>query len=206
MKLELPPLPYAKHELEPHMSRETVELHYEKHHRGYLHKLLSLIVDTPEAERTLEALVRSSHGAVFNNAAQVWNHNFFWDSMTPRGGGPPEGQVARLVEESFHDFAHFRERWIETGEAHFGSGYLWLVLDGDRLRIVDMHDADNPLTKGRFPLLNCDLWEHAYYVDHRNERGRYLATFVDHLLNWEFVEERLDIAHAAMLPREKRGD
>src|SRR5262245_3374908 len=107
MKLELPPLPYAFHELEPHMSRETVELHYEKHHRGYLHKLQTLICDGPEAERTLEALVRSSEGAVFNNAAQVWNHNFFWESMRPKAGGPPEGEIARLIEDSFHTFTHF---------------------------------------------------------------------------------------------------
>ena len=206
MKLELPPLPYAANDLEPHMSRETVELHYEKHHRGYLHKLQALIVDGPEADRTLEALVRSSQGAVFQNAAQVWNHNFFWESMTPRGGGPPEGEIARLIDDAFGNFSHFRERWIEIGEGQFGSGYVWLVLDGDHLRCISTHDADNPLTMGRFPLLTCDVWEHAYYVDHRNERGRYLATFIDHLASWELVEERLDIAHAAMLPREKRGD
>jgi superoxide dismutase, Fe-Mn family len=202
MKLELPPLPYAKNELEPHMSRETVELHYEKHHRGYLNKLQSLIADKPEADRTLEALVRSSSGPVYNNAAQVWNHTFFWDSMTPRGGGKPSGEIARLIDDGFQSFEYFRERWIDVGEARFGSGYVWLVLDGERLRCIDTHDADNPLTMGRFPLLTCDVWEHAYYVDHRHERARYLATFLDHLVNWEFIEERLDIAHAAMLPRE----
>jgi Fe-Mn family superoxide dismutase len=192
MKFELPPLPYAREDLEPHMGRETLELHYEKHHRGYLEKLRKAIEGKPEAEKSLEEIIRSSAGPVFDNAAQVWNHTFFWRCMQRRGGGEPGGEVARRIRDAFGSFDSFRESWISTGVSRFGSGYVWLILDRGRLRCVETLNADNPLADGHVPLLTCDVWEHAYYLDHRNARGRYLETFLDHLVNWDFVAERLE--------------
>jgi Fe-Mn family superoxide dismutase len=186
MKFELPPLPYAKNALEPHMGRETLEYHYEKHHRGYLAKLEEAIQGTPQAKKSLEDIIRSSKGPVFNNAAQVWNHTFFWNCMEPKGGGEPGGDVAHLIRESFGSFADFRDQFIDSGESHFGSGYVWVILGDHRdLRIVTTANADNPLTKDLTPLLTCDLWEHSYYLDHRNERAKYLEVFLRHLVNWD---------------------
>jgi len=191
MKFELPPLPYAKDALEPHMGRETLEFHYEKHHRGYLTKLKAAIEGKPEADRSLEEIIRSSQGGVFNNAAQVWNHTFFWNSMEPKGGGEPGGDVAARIRDSFGSYEKFKEAFTSTGAGRFGSGYAWLVLDGDRLRCVDTLNAETPLTTDQKPLLTCDVWEHAYYLDHRNDRGAYLKTFLEHLVNWEVLEQQL---------------
>lgn len=191
MKFELPPLPYSKKALEPHMSRETLEYHYEKHHRGYLTKLKGLIEGKPEAQKPLEEIVRSSDGNVFNNAAQVWNHSFFWNGMQPKGGGEPGGDLARRLRDSFGSLEKFHEEFVTTGKGRFGSGYTWLILDGDRLRCVATLNAENPLVHRQTPLLTCDVWEHAYYLDHRNERGKYLDVFLRHLVNWDFVEEQL---------------
>jgi Fe-Mn family superoxide dismutase len=196
MKFELAPLPYAKHALEPYMSRETLEYHYEKHHRGYLRKLQGLIDRTPEAEKSLEDLICSADGKVFDNAAQVWNHTFFWNCMQPKGGGEPEGDLAHLIRDTFGSFRNFKESFATVGEGRFGSGYVWLVLDRNRLSCINTPNAANPLMTKRTPLLTCDVWEHAYYLDHRNNRGKYLDIFLRHLVNWDFVSEQLKRAKA----------
>jgi Fe-Mn family superoxide dismutase len=192
MQFELTPLPYAKNALEPHMGRETLEFHYEKHHRGYLEKLREKIEGKPEAEKSLVEIIRSSDGAVFNHAAQVWNHTFFWESMEPKGGGEPTGEAARRIRDSFGSLDRFREAFVSTGMSRFGSGYVWLILDGDRVRCTETLNAENPLTTDATPLVGCDVWEHAYYLDHRNDRGRYLDTFLRHLVSWERVCERIE--------------
>lgn len=183
------PLPYDTHALEPHIGRETVTFHFAKHHAGYARKLKELIAGKPQEKQSLEWIVRTSEGAIFNNAAQIWNHDFYWRSMHPGGGGAPSGPLDEAIVAGFGSFAKFRDAFLEAGAGHFGSGWLWLALHRDRLRITTTHDADLPLRHGEIPLLCADLWEHAYYLDYRNERARYLETFVDHLVNWEFAAE-----------------
>lgn len=196
MEFEIPPLPYAKDALEPHVSAETLELHYEKHHRGYLDKLRKGIEGKPEAEKSLEDLIQSASGDVFNNAAQVWNHSFYWMSMHPDGGGEPEeAAITGLIDSSFGSYDAFREAFADAANGEFGSGWAWLVRDpAGRLRVRSSSDADNPLRKNLVPLLTLDVWEHAYYVDYRNERARYVDAFLDHLLNWDFVAANLTLA------------
>jgi Fe-Mn family superoxide dismutase len=192
MRFELQPLPWAKDALEPFMSRETIEYHYEKHHRGYLTKLRTAIAETPQAQQSLEELIRNAQGAVFNNAAQVWNHDFFWQCMEPRGGGEPSGEIGHRLRDAFGSFAAFRETFVNVGTACFGSGYVWLIVDRDgSLRVVATANADNPLTKRQVPLLGCDVWEHAYYLDHRNARGTFLETFLDRLVSWDRLTDLL---------------
>lgn len=170
------------------MSRETLEYHYEKHHRGYMNKLKSALEGTPEAEKSLEEILRTSEGSVFNHAAQVWNHSFFWNCMEPGGGGQPGGDVAHWIKESFGSFDGFREQFTAAGTAQFGSGYVWLILDEQhKMRIVSTANAGNPLTEGHTTLLTCDVWEHAYYLDHRNARGKYLDAFLTNLVNWDHM-------------------
>ncbi|MGE0022020.1 MAG: superoxide dismutase [Hyphomicrobium sp.] len=198
MKFELPPLPYAKDALEPHMGRETLEYHYEKHHRGYLKKLQGLIQGTPRAEQSLEDIIRTADGSVFNNAAQVWNHTFFWNCMEPNGGGEPSGDLAHLIRDSFGSFLEFKAQFVATGKGRFGSGYVWLVLDNSVLRCIATLNADNLLLGRQTPLLTCDLWEHAYYLDHRNDRGKYLDVFLRYLVNWDFVAQQLKQARRGL--------
>lgn len=192
MKFELPPLPYAKDALEPHLSAETVELHYEKHHKGYLEKLRKSIEGKPEAQRSLEDLIRDARGDLFNNAAQVWNHTFYWMSLRPGGGGKPGEPLLGAIESSFGSLDRFREQFAEAANGEFGSGWAWLVQDpAGRLSVRSSSDAENPLQRNLTPLLTLDVWEHAYYVDYRNERARYVEAFLDHLLNWDFVAANL---------------
>lgn len=192
MDFAVAPLPYAKNALEPVMSEQTLEYHYEKHHKGYMTKLKSLIGETPDSTKSLTEVICSSKGAVFNNAAQVYNHTFFWDGMKPGGGGaPPNGPVRDLLERDFGGHAKFREAWINAGMGRFGSGYVWLVLDQSRATIVDTANAETPLTSAATPLLTTDLWEHAYYLDHRNLRQSFLEVFCDKLINWDFVAKNL---------------
>lgn len=191
MKFELPPLPYSKDALEPHMSRETLEYHYEKHHRDYLNKLQKAIEGKPAANESLETIIKTSDGYVFNNAAQVWNHTFFWNCMQPRGGGEPGGEIARRLRDAFGGWDKFRDTFVQTGKSRFGSGYVWLVLDKGQIRCIETLNAENPLVHGTTALLTCDVWEHSYYLDHRNQRGKYLDVFLRHLVNWDFVEEQL---------------
>ena len=198
MKFEIPSLPYAKDALEPHLSAETLELHYEKHHKGYLRKLQNEIDGKPEAERELEDLVRTSGGDVFNNAAQIWNHSFYWKSMKPGGGGSPTGDLAKEIEKYFGSADGFRQTFRAAATGEFGSGWAWLVRGPlGRLSVRSSSDADNPVHKGLTPLLTIDVWEHAYYVDYRNERGRYVDAFLEHLVDWDFVARNLDAAKRA---------
>ena len=195
MKFEIPPLPYPKNGLAPFIGGETVELHYEKHHKGYLDKLSKLLRGKPEAELSLEELIRTARGDVFNNAAQVWNHDFYWHSMQPGGGGEPTRELANRIDESFGSYIEFRAQFAEAAVGEFGSGWAWLVkgLDG-RLLVCNSNDAENPIQRDLVPLLTIDVWEHAYYLDYRNERARYVEMFLDHLLNWDFVATHLALA------------
>ncbi len=191
MKFEVAPLPYGKDALAPVMSAETLEFHYEKHHKGYMTALKGLLEGKPEAERSLEEVIKTSSGKVFNNAAQVWNHTFFWDGMKPAGGGAPSGDVADLLTRDFGGIDKFREAFINGGLGRFGSGYVWLVLSEGKAKIIDTPNAETPLTTADKALLTADVWEHAYYLDHRNARKAFLEAFCDKLVNWDAVAQRL---------------
>ena len=192
LKFELPSLPYAKDALEPHLSARTVHVHYEKHHRGYLAKLRQAIEDKPEADRELEEIIRSSDRGVFNLAAQVWNHGFYWNSLRPHGGGRPDGELLSKIQRSFGSFDDFKRAFAEAANGQFGSGWAWLLLDAHgRLRVRSTPDAENPLGSGQRPLLTIDVWEHAYYLDYQNERAKYVEGVIDHLLDWDFAQRRM---------------
>lgn len=191
MHLELPALPYAKDALEPHLSARTLDFHYEKHHRGYITKLKQAVEGTPAAQQGLTELIETAAGDVFNHAAQVWNHTFYWRSMTP-GRTQPGGELKRAIERDFGSLADLKHLLAEVAAGEFGSGWAWLVKNrGDHLAVLSTHDADNPLRHGQTPLLTIDVWEHAYYLDYQNDRARYLEGVIDHLLNWEFAEHNL---------------
>ena len=192
MIFEVPPLPYPKDALEPAISRNTLEFHYEKHHKGYMAKLKAAIEGTPEAEKSLEEIIKTSKGEVFNNAAQVHNHTFFWECMKPDGGGaPPMGPVQDLIKRDFGDWIKIRTKFVQFGMKRFGSGYVWLVLQDGRAKIVSTANADTPLKSGIQCLLTADVWEHAYYLDYQNKRDSFLETFCDKLINWSFVQQQL---------------
>jgi Fe-Mn family superoxide dismutase len=191
MDFEVAPLAYAKDALEPVMSRETIEFHYEKHHKGYMAKLKSLLDGKPDAGKSLEDIIKSSSGAVFNNAAQVHNHSFFWQSLKVGGGGSPNGEVGALITRDFGGWDKFRQRWIDAGMGRFGSGWVWLVLEGGTAKILDTPNAETPLTTSARPLLTADVWEHAYYIDYRNARQAFLEAFCDKLINWDQVLRNL---------------
>lgn len=200
----LPELPYAFDALEPHMSARTLRCHYGDHHRGYVDKLNDAIVDVDFEFRTIEDLVRRAAGRddlkhVYDNAAQVANHAFFWNCMKPSGGGQPGSRLKQAIDRDFGSFAAFRNVFIERATGRFGSGYVWLVRRGDELVIRDTGNADPPYVLGRSrdgasddPILCCDLWEHAYYLDYENARGEFVATFLDRLTDWDFVAARFD--------------
>ena len=191
MAFELPPLPYADDALMPHISAETLAYHYGKHHRAYVNNLNKLTEGTEWADASLEDIIRRADGAIFNNGAQVWNHSFYWSCMSPSGGGGPTGEVATRINSSFGSFAEFRERFTAEAAGRFGSGWAWLVnAPSGQLSIVSTSNAGNPLRDGEKPLLTCDVWEHAYYIDYRNARPEYLEHFWD-LVNWGFVAENL---------------
>lgn len=189
MKFQLDPLPYDYDALEPVISRRTLEFHYDAHHQGYLEKLEGQIGGTPQAERPLVGIVRESDGGVFNNAAQVWNHAFYWRSLKPGGGGQPGAELADAVADRFGSLDALREAFLDEGGSHFGSGWLWLVREGQGLELVSTHDAGNPLTKGQVPLLAVDLWEHAFYLDYQDRKKAYLEAVFDHLLHWDFATD-----------------
>jgi superoxide dismutase, Fe-Mn family len=191
MAIELPPLPYAGDALAPHISKETLDFHYGKHHQTYVTNLNNLIAGTPNADKGLEEIVKSSQGGVFNNAAQVWNHTFYWSSMKPKGGGQPTGAIASAINESFGDYATFRKQLTEAALTQFGSGWAWLVKEGGKLKVVKTPNAETPLTTAAKPILTVDVWEHAYYIDFRNARAKYVDTFLDHLVNWDFANKNL---------------
>ena len=192
MDFRLLPLPYPKDALEPAMSRETIEHHYERIHRGYLDELRAALRDRAEADQPIERIVLGSSSRLFSLAAQVYDHNFFWNSLRPQGGGaPPAGPVSDLLERSFGGWDAFRHEWIRAGADRFGSGYLWLTVEDGQAEILPTPNAETPLAMGSCPLLVVDLWEHAYYLDYRERREQYLEAFCDKLANWEFVAENL---------------
>lgn len=192
MAISIPELPYSKSALEPHISKETLEYHYGKHHKTYVDKLNELIKGTEFEKMTLEEIVKKSSEKIFNNAAQAWNHDFYWHCLAPRGGGEPTGKVADAITKNFGSFAKFKEEFTNTAINTFGSGWAWLVKKSDgSLAIESTPNAKTPLTESnKTPLLTCDVWEHAYYIDYRNVRPEYLKAFW-HLVNWEFVEKNL---------------
>jgi Fe-Mn family superoxide dismutase len=188
MAIDLPALPYSDTALEPHISERTISFHYGKHHAAYVNNLNGLIEGTDHADSSLEDIVRAAGpGGLFNNAAQVWNHTFYWNCMSPEGGGDPSGDLAAAIESSFGSVDAFKEQFKADSVGNFGSGWTWLVREGDGLAIVKTDDADTPLAHGQTALLTIDVWEHAYYLDYQNARPAYVDTFIEHLLNWEFV-------------------
>jgi Fe-Mn family superoxide dismutase len=188
MAIELPPLPYADDALDPHISTRTISFHYGKHHATYVTNLNGLIDGTEHADKSLEQIVLDAGpGGLFNNAAQVWNHTFYWNSMTPSGGGDPSGDLAKAIDASFGSASDFKQQLVDKAKGNFGSGWTWLIKDGTGLAIVNTDDADTPLKHGQTALLTVDVWEHAYYLDYQNARPAYLETFVEKLLNWEFA-------------------
>jgi Fe-Mn family superoxide dismutase len=193
MPFTLPFLPYDKTALAPHISAETLEYHHGKHHQAYVTNLNKLLEGKPEAQKSLEDLIASSGaGPVFNNAAQVWNHTFYWHSMKPAGGGEPSGDLADAIKRDFGSFAKFSEDFSSAAATQFGSGWAWLVLGKDKkLAVTKTPNADLPLLHGQTPLLTIDVWEHAYYIDFRNQRPKYIETFLKHLVNWDFAVENL---------------
>ena len=195
MAFELPALPYAQDALAPEMSAETFSFHYGKHHQAYVTNLNKMIEGTDYAGKSLEDIIKSSDGGVFNNAAQVWNHTFFWHSMKPGGGGAPTGAIADAINKDFGSYDKFAEEFKAAGAGQFGSGWAWLVKNGDKLEVRKTLNAETPLTEsGVTPLLTMDVWEHAYYLDYQNRRPDYISTFLDHLVNWEFAAENLAAA------------
>ena len=197
MAFELKPLPFPKESLGPTMSASTLEHHHEKHHAAYVKKLNELIAGTKYASMELEAIVRASAKGegkdkkIFNNAAQVWNHDFFWESIAPNGGGTPPDPVLKRLVSSFGSHENFRDRFVEASVDHFGSGWAWLVAKDGKLGIVTTHDANNPLTTNQQALWTCDLWEHAYYLDYQQERATFVKAVIENLANWQFVGKRL---------------
>jgi Fe-Mn family superoxide dismutase len=196
MAIKLPSLPYAKDALEPHVSAKTFSYHYDRHHRAYVDKLNGLIDGTDYADLALEQIIDKSRakgdGGVFNNAAQVWNHTFLWESMSPKGGQQPGGPLKKLIEKSFGDLDTFKDKFREAAMTQFGSGWAWLVLDGGKVRIVATGNAETPVATPLIPLLTLDVWEHAYYLDYQNDRKGYVDAFLDNLINWDFAAANLD--------------
>lgn len=191
MAFELPALPYEKNALEPYISAETLEYHYGKHHNAYVTNLNNLIKGTEFEGKSLEEIIKTSSAGVFNNAAQVWNHTFYWHCLAPKAGGEPTGAVAQAINDSFGSFAEFKEQFSDAAVKNFGSGWTWLVKKADgKLAIVNTSNAATPLTTEDKPLLTVDVWEHAYYIDYRNARPKYLENFWA-LVNWDFVAKNL---------------
>ncbi len=183
----LPDLPYAQDALEPHISSETLHYHHDKHHQTYVTNLNKLIEGTEFADASLEEIIKKASGGIFNNGAQVWNHTFYWNCMAPNAGGAPSGDLAAAIDSTFGSFDAFKEKFTTMGATNFGSGWTWLVKNADgSIEIVNTSNAGNPLTNDQTPLLTCDVWEHAYYIDYRNLRPKYIESFWN-LVNWDFV-------------------
>jgi Fe-Mn family superoxide dismutase len=196
MAIHLPVLPYEKDSLAPTISQQTIEFHYGKHHNAYVTNTNKLIEGTDLAEQDLETIIKraaqdASMSAIFNNAAQVWNHSFYWACILPGGGGAPQGPIAEKIVTSFGSYEKFAEEFKNAGVTQFGSGWAWLVLKDNRLEIMKTSNADTPLAHGLKSLLTVDVWEHAYYLDYQNRRPDYLSAFLDRLINWDFVNAQL---------------
>ncbi|ARN85156.1 superoxide dismutase [Candidatus Nucleicultrix amoebiphila] len=199
MSFTLPPLPFEKSALEPHISANTLNFHYDKHHQAYVTNLNKLTEGTPLSSKSLEEVIlesanNSERVGIFNNAAQVWNHTFYWNCLSPTGGGEPMSDVLALIERDFGSFEVFQEQFKNMAVSQFGSGWAWLVFDKGALKITKTSNADLPLAHGQVALLTCDVWEHAYYLDFQNRRPDYVDTFLKHLVNWEFVAKTLQKA------------
>ena len=199
MAFTLPDLPYAPNALEPYMSANTFSFHHDKHHAAYVNNLNNLVKDTDLADKSLEEIIKATFKdpakvGVFNNAAQVWNHTFFWHSMKPGGGGTPSGALADKINADFGSFDKFKEEFKNAAATQFGSGWAWLVLDNGTLKVTKTPNAENPLAHGQTALLTLDVWEHAYYLDYQNKRPDFITTFLDSLVNWDFVAENLSKA------------
>jgi Fe-Mn family superoxide dismutase len=198
MAFTLKPLPFPKDSLGPTMSARTLEHHHEKHHATYVKKLNDFVAGTPYENQSLEEIIRGTAGGrdvkekkIFNNAAQVWNHDFFWESIAPNGGSTPPDPVLNRITNDFGSLQNFRDKFVNAAVDQFGSGWAWLVSRTGKLEIVTTHDADNPLTHGDYPLWTCDVWEHAYYLDYQHERARFVGAVIDAIANWQFVGKRL---------------
>ena len=200
MAFELPPLPYDYDALKPfNMSPETLQFHHDKHHAAYVNTLNNLVKDTELADKSLEEIIKatfkdSAKVAVFNNAGQAWNHNFYWNSIKPSGGGSPSGELADKINASFGSLDKLKEELKNAGATQFRSGWAWLVKDGNSLKVTKTPNAENPIAHGQTPLLTIDVWEHAYYLDFQNRRPDFLQNFIDHLINWDFVAKNLAAA------------
>jgi Fe-Mn family superoxide dismutase len=192
MAFELPELPYARNALAPHMSEQTLDFHYGKHHQTYVTTLNDLVAGTEHEGKPLEEVIRAAEpGVLFNNAAQAWNHTFFWSCMTPGGGGEPDGDVKTAVESAFGSVDEFKSTFTDKAKTLFGSGWTWLAKGDDGLEILQTKDADLPLKHGKTAILTLDVWEHAYYLDYQNARPAYIETWLENLVNWEFAAENL---------------
>ena len=192
MAIVLPELPYAKDALEPHISVKTLDFHYGKHHNAYVVNANKLIEGTELAKNSIEDIIKKtardvSRVGIFNNAAQVWNHTFYWQCLKPNGGGPPSGPIAEKINTDFGSYHKFVEEFKNAGATQFGSGWAWLILKNDKLQIIKTSNADTPIAQGIKPLLTVDVWEHAYYLDYQNRRPDYLNAFIENLINWDFV-------------------
>ncbi len=193
MPFQLPDLPYAMDALAPYISAETLQYHHDKHHKAYVTKLNELVPNTEFEKMTLEEIIKKAPpGPIFNNGAQVWNHTFYWHSMKPKGGGKPIGDLAAAIDKSFGSLEKFQEKMTEAGLTQFGSGWAWLVKTANgNLEVVKTPNAENPLRENKIPLLTCDVWEHAYYIDTRNDRGKYINNFWQ-VVNWDFVAKNFN--------------
>ena len=202
MQLTLPQLSYPNNALEPFISRTTIELHHGKHHRAYVEKTKELAKEVRLDDQPLESIIlqaagKDAHRALFNNAAQAWNHAFYWRSLLPQSGGRPAGEIAGRIDADFGSFEAFANQFAAAATGQFGSGWAWLISDGEHLRIATTSNADTPIAHGRVPLLTLDVWEHAYYLDYQNRRMDYVTALVNHLLNWDFANRNLNRGRAA---------
>jgi Fe-Mn family superoxide dismutase len=196
MSYELPALPYDYTALEPHISKSTLEFHHDKHHAGYVNNYNSAVKGTDFDNQPIEAVIKAvandpEKSGLFNNAAQAWNHTFYWHSMKPGGGGKPTGELAAKMEADFGSYEAFVEQFKAAGATQFGSGWAWLVLEGDKLKVTKTPNAVDPLTDNQVPLMTMDVWEHAYYLDYQNQRPAYISTFLESLVNWDFAAQNL---------------
>ncbi len=196
MAFELPPLPYAQDALAPHISAQTMSFHYGKHHQTYVTNLNNLLKDSPLAGKSLEDIIMAVKGdaakiGIFNNAAQVWNHTFFWNSMKPKGGGAPTGKIADMIKADFGSVDTFKTEFKTAATTQFGSGWAWLIVEGGKLKITKTGNADLPMAHGQKAVLTCDVWEHAYYLDYQNRRPDFVDAFLTHLVNWDFANKNL---------------
>ncbi|MBO0351943.1 superoxide dismutase [Phormidium pseudopriestleyi FRX01] len=196
MTYELPPLPFDYTALEPHVSKSTLEFHHDKHHAAYVKKYNDMVKGTDMESKSIEEVIKatyndSSKAGIFNNAAQAWNHTFYWNCIKPSGGGKPSGALADKIAADFGSFDKFKEEFANAAATQFGSGWAWLVLDKGTLKVAKTSNAENPIAMGLTPLLTIDVWEHAYYLDYQNKRPDYIETFISSLINWDFVAEQM---------------